>query len=159
MAGSSAPSPKRLLHALMALCMAACFLVSGHPIVVSLGQEATCCVDDACCCTAPGAVDRAAKSCCTAPAVGEPGDCCAGAEAGPDTTSEKPSGPAWQSRCLCGGDGPVVVVLGSPVRFGGTQVEAGSQPKIPCGAPLNVDLAPKSWNPEPKSPVPWKKWA
>lgn len=39
------------LHALAALCMAACFLVSGHPILVSLGQEAACCVEDACCAT------------------------------------------------------------------------------------------------------------
>lgn len=146
---------KSFLQGLMALCMAVCFVASGHPVVVSLGQEAACCADDVCGCTSPAA--SAEGSCCSVPAADEAQGCCGGSKK--PASQPAPEGPAWQSRCFCGGDGPVVVVLGSPVRFDAHAVAVGLVPKAPNRTPRNVELEPESRKPEPKGPVPWKKWS
>ena len=164
MAGLAKTPKKSFLQAVMALCMGACFLVSGHPIVVSLGQEATCCADDVCACTSPGGGSdncsnaAAVKSCCSDSAVKDAESCCGGAELESDAGADPVQGPAWQSRCFCGGDGPVVVVLGSPVRFDAARAAASLHPKTAACTPLDLRLEPESWKPEPKSPVPWKEW-
>ena len=146
---------KRLLRAVMAICMTACFLVSGHPIVVSVGQEAPCCGEGVCECTRPDSGAISPQSCCSASELNDVAGCCSEADPKPQPEASEHSGPTCQSRCLCGGEGPVVVVLGSPVRFDAAREAAGLEPKAAIYPPQDLGLEPESRKPEPTCPVPW----